>query len=195
MEIDVPMSPSPVPLPILPDIADNCTLTSPVPTQSVACFTDSADDMECAALLKDVGELEALQVAYGAEKERLIRLEIQFQKHRGILAQTQQLDAKTQESKILDRNVKDLKKFVEDLRNDVDTSKADRGAIPMLHDLTYHFCTPNYEYMTRVYSTTLLYKILGCCSSSSLAAIKKNYHRLMRLCLPDKHPHISTHIF
>ena len=34
----------PLPPPILPDIADNCTLTSPVPTQSVACFTDSAAD-------------------------------------------------------------------------------------------------------------------------------------------------------
>ena len=195
MEIDVPMSPSPVPPPIFPDIADNYTLTSPVPTQSVACFTDSAADMEFAALLKDVDELEALRVAYGAEKERLIRLEIQFQKHREILAQTQQqLEAKTQESKILDRNVKDLKNTAEDLRNDVDTLKADRGAIPMLHDLMYHFCTPNHEYMTRVYSTTLFYKILGCCSSSPLADIKKNYHRLMRLCHPDKHPHISTHI-
>ena len=152
MEIDVPMSPSPLPPPILPDIADNCTLTSPVPTQSVACFTDSAADMDFAALLEDVDELEALQVAYGAGKERLIHLEIQFQKHREILAQTQQqLEGKTQEKKTLDRYVKDLKNnTVEDLRNDVDTLKADRGAIPMLHDLMYHFCTPNHEYMTRV---------------------------------------------
>ena len=88
MDIDVAMSPSPMPPPILPDIADSCTLTSPVPTQSVACFTDSAADMEFAALLKDVDELGALRVAYGAEKERLIRLEIQFQKHHEILAQT-----------------------------------------------------------------------------------------------------------
>ena len=49
----------------------------------------------------------------------------------------------------------------------------------------YHFCTLIHEYMTRVYSTTLFYKILGCCSSSSLADIKKNYHRLMRPCHPD----------
>ena len=195
MEIDVPISLSSVPPPFLPDIADNCTLNSPVCTQSVACFTDSAADMEFAALLKDIDELEALQVAYGAEQERLIRLEIQFQKHREILAQTQpQLEAKTQENKILDRNVKDLKNTVEDLRNDVHTLKADRGAIPMLHDLMYHFCKPNHENMTRVYSTSLCYKILGCCSSSSPADIKKNYHRLMRLRYPDKHPHISTHI-
>ena len=195
MEIDVPMSPSPVPPPILPVIADNCTLTSLVPTQSVACFTDSAADMEFAALLKDVDEFEALRVAYGAEKERFLCMEIQFQKHREVLAQTQQqLEAKTQENKNLDRNVKDLKNTVEDLRNDVDTLKADRGAIPMFHDLMYCFCTPNHEYMTRVYSPTVIYTILDCCSSSSLADIKKNYHRLMLLCHADKHSHISTHI-
>ena len=195
IDIDVPMSPSPAPPPILPDFADSCTLTSPVPTQSVACFTDSAADMEFAALLKDVDELEALRVAYGAEKERLIRLEIQFQKRREILAQIQQqVEAKPQEKKILDRNVKDLKNTVEDLRTEVSTLKADRGTIPMLHDLMYHFCTPNHEYMTRVYSSTLFYKILGCCSSSSLADFKKNYYCLIRLCHPDKHPHISTHI-
>ena len=32
MQLDVPMSPSPVPPPILPDIADSSTLTLPVPT-------------------------------------------------------------------------------------------------------------------------------------------------------------------
>ena len=118
MEIDVPMSSSLVPPRVLWDIADGCRLTSTVPTQFVACFTDSAADMEFAALLKNVDELEALGVASGAEKERLIHLEIQFQKHPEILAQTQQqLQAKTQENKILDRNVKDLKETVEDLRN------------------------------------------------------------------------------
>ena len=64
----------------------------------------------------------------------------------------------------------------------------------MLHDVIYHFGTPNHEYMTRVYSTTLFNKILGCCLSSSLADIKKNYQRLMRLCRPNKLPHIFTHI-
>ena len=93
MEIDVP---SPVPPSYLPDIADSCTLTSPVPTESVACFTDSAVDREFAALLKEVDELEALGVAYGAERERLIRLANHFQKHREILAHTQQqLEADT----------------------------------------------------------------------------------------------------
>ena len=57
--------------------------------------------MEFVALLKDVEELEALRVAYGAEKKRLIRLKIQFLKHRQIQAQTQQqVEAKTQENKI-----------------------------------------------------------------------------------------------
>ena len=143
MEIDVPMSHSPVPPPILPDIADSCTLTAPVPTQPVACFADSTADMEFPALLKDVDELEAPQVAYGAEKERSIRLEIQYQKHREVLEQTQQqLEAKTHENTILDPNVKDLKNSVEYLRNEVNRLKADRGAIPMLPDLMYLFCTP-----------------------------------------------------
>ena len=169
------MSPSPVPPPILLDIVDSCTLTSPLPFQSVACFADSAADMEFAALLKGVDELEALRVAYGAEKERWVHLEIQFQNHREISAQTQQqLEAKTHENKILDRKVKNLENTVEDRRNEVNTLKADRGAIFMLHNLMYYFDTPNYEYMTRVYSNTLFYKILGCCSSSSLADFKKN---------------------
>ena len=62
MASDVPMCPPPVPPLFLPDIADICTFTSPVPTQSVACFTDSAADMEFAAFLKDLDELETLQL-------------------------------------------------------------------------------------------------------------------------------------
>ena len=62
MEIDVPVFPSAVLLPILSDFVDSFTLTSPVPTQSVTCLTDSASEMECAALLKGVDELEALRV-------------------------------------------------------------------------------------------------------------------------------------
>ena len=46
--------------------------------------------MEFAGLLKDIDELEALPFAYGAEKERSVRLEIQIRKHRENLAQTQQ---------------------------------------------------------------------------------------------------------
>ena len=62
MEIDVPMFPSAVLLPVLSDFVDSFTLTSPVPSQSVTCLTDCAADMECAALLKGVDELEALRV-------------------------------------------------------------------------------------------------------------------------------------
>ena len=160
----------------LPDIADGFTLISPIPFQSVACFTDSADDMEFAALLKDVGELEALLVAYGAEKERWVRMEVHFQKHRKLLAQTQQqLEAKTQENNVLDGNVKGLKNTVKDLRKGVTTLKTDCLSIPMDHDLMYHLCTLNHEYITRVYSNTLFYKFLGCCSSSSLDNIEKNF--------------------
>ena len=105
--------------------------------------------MEFAALLRGADELEALRVTYDVKKERLIRLEIQFQKHRQILAQTlQQLEAKTPQNILLDRKVTDLKNTVEDLRNEVTTLKVDRGTIPMVHDLMRRFCTPNDEYMT-----------------------------------------------
>ena len=150
-------------------------LTSPVLTQSIACFPDSAAKMELAPLLRDFDELEALRIPYGAEKERLIRLEIQFEKHREILEQTQQrLEAKTYENVILYRNVKDLKNTFEDFRIEVSTLKIDRSAIPMLYELLYNFCTPNLDYMTRVYSDTFFYKFFGCSSSSSLADIKNN---------------------
>ena len=79
MEIDAPMSPSPVPPPFLPEIADRCALTSPVSTQSIACFTDCSADMEVVSLLKDVDELEAHRITYGAKIERLVGREIQFQ--------------------------------------------------------------------------------------------------------------------
>ena len=163
-------------------------LHSPHPSpQFLACFSESAGYIEFPALQNNIDNLEALRVDFGAEKERLLRLQIEIQKHRVILAQTQQqLEAKTQENKIMDFNVKFLKNTVEDLPNEVNTLKADFGAIPMLHGLMYHFCTPNHEYMTRVYNTTLFYKIIGCCSSSSVADIKKNCYRLMRLCHPQR---------
>ena len=131
MEIDVAISQSPVPPPILSDMAESCTLTSPVPTQSLVCLTDSAADTEFAAPLKDANDLEVLWVAHGAEKEILIRLEIQLQMQREILAQTQQqLEAKAKENKILDRNVKDLKNTVDDLRDEVTIWK--ETAVPFL---------------------------------------------------------------
>ena len=156
------MSPSPVLPPFLPDIVDNFTHTSPVLFQSVACFFSSATDMEFAVLLKDVVELEALRVAYGADEERLIRMDSRFLKYREILAQTQQqLEAKTQGNNLLDRTFDDLNNTVEDLRIEIITLKADRGAFPMLHEsLMYHFCTPDQEYKTRVYSETLSTKFL-----------------------------------
>ena len=62
MEIDNTMSPPPLPPAFLPDFADSCTLNSPVYTQSVACFADSSADIEFAALLKNLHELDALRV-------------------------------------------------------------------------------------------------------------------------------------
>ena len=85
--------------------------------------------------------------------KRLIYVEIQLKKPRQILEHTQQqLETKAPENKFLDRIVKDLKKTVEVLRNEVNSLKANRGTIPNFRALTYHFCTPNLEYMTPAYS-------------------------------------------
>ena len=48
--------------------------------------------------------------------------------------------------------------------------------------------------MTRVYTNKLSYKIFDCRSFSSLADIKKNYYRLLRLFDSDEQLHISSHI-
>ena len=90
MEIDVALSPSPVPIPFLLTFADSSTFTSPFPTESVACFTYFTNDPEFVA----------------AETEHLLYLEIQFQKRGQILEQMQQkLSAKAQESKLLYHSV------------------------------------------------------------------------------------------
>ena len=61
MECNAPLSPSPVPPPIVPDITDVGVLTSPVPTTTVSCYTDSFADLEFAALLKDNEEVDCIQ--------------------------------------------------------------------------------------------------------------------------------------
>ena len=60
MECNAPLSSSPVLPPILPDISDDGVLTSPVPTSTVSCYTDSFADLEHAALLKENEEVDCL---------------------------------------------------------------------------------------------------------------------------------------
>ena len=61
MEFDtIPYSTSLVPPSVLPDIEVGM-LTSPVPTSSVSCYTDSFEDQEFAALVKENEAIEALE--------------------------------------------------------------------------------------------------------------------------------------
>ena len=108
MEIAVAMSASPAPPQFLPEIAENYTHSSPVPTQSVACFTDSATDMVFAAFQKEVDKLRTFPVADSNPREEpLICLQVQVQYHRLVLEQTQQLlQSKTHANKSLDRMLK-----------------------------------------------------------------------------------------
>ena len=92
--------------------------------QSVACFKDSAVELEYAVVLKGEDKLEALGATQCSDEECLIQLESQFRKHRQIFEETeQQIAAKTQESKNLDSNVKGQTKTVDELRNEVYTLK------------------------------------------------------------------------
>ena len=54
------MSPLPAPRVILSD-ADQATLTSPPVTRNVAIFTDSTDDLELDALLRDTDDIDSLK--------------------------------------------------------------------------------------------------------------------------------------
>ena len=71
MECNAPLSPSPVPPPILPDITDVSVLTSPVLTSAVSCYTDSFADLDFAALLKKNEEVDCLQQTLGATRAEL----------------------------------------------------------------------------------------------------------------------------
>ena len=71
MECNVPLSPSPLPPPILLDTADVGVLTSPVPTSTVSCYTDSFADLEFAAFLKENEEIDCLQQSLAATRAEL----------------------------------------------------------------------------------------------------------------------------
>ena len=56
-----PSSPSPLPPPVLPDLADFGTMTTPIQTSSVSCYTDSFENLEFAALLKENEAVDTLE--------------------------------------------------------------------------------------------------------------------------------------
>ena len=65
------LSASPIPPLVIPDTRHFARLTSPIPTRSVSCFTDSAVDREFAALLKYTDKLDSFRVTLGADKRAL----------------------------------------------------------------------------------------------------------------------------
>ena len=128
IDIDMqPLSPSPVATPVLPDIIDRGTLTSPVPCSSVACYTDSFADLEFAALLKDTSELEniqatltATQAKLGYQKGLFARIERDFkQMKQNYEATLKDVEARTVQKRIDDRNIADFKDTINDLKKQV----------------------------------------------------------------------------
>ena len=206
----VPQSPSPVPPPVIlspnirarPNIVDCSTLTSPIPTESVACFTDSFADLEFAALLKDTSRIDALQETleatqneFGRQKGMFCRLERDFKTMKENYETTlKDLEAKTTQKRLDDRNIADLKDSITDLRTQLDSIKADQGALPLLHQILYYITAPDLVYMDKAAHNEMLYRALASSHSSTSKDITKNYHKLIRLCHPDRHPHLSRHI-
>ena len=82
-----PSSPSPLPSPVLPDIADFGTMTTPIHTSPVSYYTDSFENLEYAALLKENEAVETLEQVLvdtrkelSAQKALVHRLEVAFDK-------------------------------------------------------------------------------------------------------------------
>ena len=62
IDCELPLSsPSPILPPNLPDIADIGMMTTPIPTSSVSCYTDSFEKLEFAALMKKNEAVETLE--------------------------------------------------------------------------------------------------------------------------------------
>ena len=115
------LSASPIPPLVIPDARHFTRLTSPIPTRSVSCFTDSAVDREFAAPLKDTDKLDSFRITLGAERERFLRLENKFRRLRELLEMTMRnLEMKVIDNTILERNTNVPKAILTDLRQDID---------------------------------------------------------------------------
>ena len=80
MECNVLLSASLVPPPILPDLTDVGVLTSPVPTSTVSCYTDSSADLEFAALLKENEEVDCLEQTLADTRRELGKQKALFER-------------------------------------------------------------------------------------------------------------------
>ena len=202
MECNAPLSPSPVPTPILPDITDVLVLTSPVPTSTVSCYTDSFADLEFAALLKENEEIDCLQQSLaatraelGKQKALFARLKRAFKKMEENSEHiSQSLSAQTRQRKLDARNLADLKDTITDRRKQNALLQSDQHALPMFHQLLATLTARDVVYMDNVIPTTFLYTVLASQRSTRGPNSKSNYITLMRLCHPDRHPGLDRHI-
>ena len=191
-----------MPPPILPDITDVGVLTSPVPTSTVSCHTDSFADLDFAALLEENEEVDCLQqtltatrAELGKQKALFIRLERAFNKLKENYEQiSQSLIAQTRENKLDARNFADLKDTISDLRKQNALLQSDQHALPILHQLLATLTAPDIVYMDNVNPSTFRYTVLASQRSTPGPDLKKNYLTLMCLCHLDRHPGIDRHI-
>ena len=197
-----PSSPSPVAPPLLPDTFDCGTLTSPVPNRDVACFTDSFSDLEFAALLRDSDENWST-TSY-------------TRRHSGGAGPSERPLLPTGTGLPKDEN--ELRANFTRPRNPYSpkTPRWPQPRRPKGHD--YRFAEtswwyqsrsggplfvarnaspsdrPDLMYIDKSAEGQMLYRCLAVNRSSTTKEITKNYRKLMRLCHPDRHPHLSRHI-
>ena len=203
MECNAPPSPSPVLPPILHDITDVGVLTSPVPTSTVSCYTDSFADLEFATLLKENEEIDCLQQTLAATRAELGKQKALFARLERALNKlkenyehiSQSLSAQTRQNKLDARNLADLKDTITDFRKQNALLQSDQHDLSMLHQLLATLTAPDVVYMDNVIPITFLYTVLASQRSTLGIDLKKNYLTLMHLCHPDRHPGIDRHIF
>ena len=191
-----PSSPSPLPPP------DFGLMTTPIRTSSVSYYTESFENLEFAALLKENEAVETLEQLWtdtrkelGAQKALVHRLEVAFDKQKQNYEDTlRSLEEKTRQKRLDDRNLADLKDTIFDLRTQFANLNSDRQDLPLLHQLLYQLTAPDIVYMDKVTPTNFLYTVLAADRHTSTADLKKHYHQLLRLCHPDRNPGADRNI-
>ena len=109
-------------------------MTTPIQTSFVSCYTDSFENLDFAALLKENEVVETLEQVLadtrkelGAQKAFVHQLEIAFEKQKQNYEGTlRSLEEKTHQKRLDDRNLPDLKDTISDLRTQVANLNVDR---------------------------------------------------------------------
>ena len=140
MDCELPFSsPSPLPPPDLPDNSDFGMMKTPIQTSFVSCYTDSFENLEFAAHLKENGAVETLEQVLSdtrkkleAQKALVHRLGKAFEKQKQNYEDTlRSLEEKTRQKRLDDRNLADLKDTISDLRTQVVESECGPPGSPL----------------------------------------------------------------